>query len=69
MVTRYYKKIKIGKLNIIIETFRIQNKFLPLLHNLFKTGFHTYIDKENNKYYSFVISNFRIMIVKSNGKF
>ena len=67
MSKRFNKKIKIGEIDIIIETFRIQNKFLPLPHNLFKNGFNTFVDRENNKYYSFVISNFRIMIVKYNG--
>lgn len=67
MSKRFSKKIKIGEIDIIIEKFRIQNKFLPLPHNLFKNGFNTFVDCENNKYYSFVISNFRIMIVKYNG--
>lgn len=67
MSKRFSKKIKIGKIDIVIETFRIQNKFLPLPHNLFKNGFNTFIDRENNEYCSFVVKNFRIMLVKHNG--
>lgn len=67
MKTRFYKKIKFGKIIISIETFRIQNKFLPLPHRLFKSGINKFKDCEGNKYISFVISNFRLMIVKTNG--
>ena len=65
--TRFCKKIKFGKIIITAETFRIQNKFLPLPHNLFKSGINKFEDVEGNKYISFVISNFRLIIVKTNG--
>lgn len=67
MKLKFRKEFKIGRICITFETFRIHNKFLPLPHNLFKNGINKYIDREKNKYLSFVVSNFRIVIVKKNG--
>lgn len=66
MKNRFCKSIEIRNFKITFETFRTQNKFLHLSHNLFKDGINKFIDREGNKYCSFVIKNFRILFIKRN---
>ena len=66
MNTNYFKKeFKIFNVLIRFEEFRLQNKFLNLPHKLFKSGIHTYVNKDNGiKAISFVYKNYRLIILK-----
>ena len=47
-------------------TFRINNKYLPLPHKLFKSGIRYYKDKENIRFLAIVVKNKRIKFVLKN---
>lgn len=60
-----YKSIytKDYKLGISIETFR---KVCKTISNVYKTGFHKWIDSGGTTFYSLVIHRFRIIFWKQN---
>lgn len=66
MSTNYFKKeFKVFKTLVTFERFRIQNRYLPLPHKLFKPGIHTHKSDGGNVYFvSIVISNYRLLIIK-----
>lgn len=60
----FKKEFKIFNVLITFEKFRAQNKHLPLPHNLFKSGIHSYKNEGSNvKFISIVIKTYRFLII------